>query len=496
MTESTSLSNPVPIADDGSTAIQRTVEVQDTVYTQLTDEEVFNLFEIEKTCRIILEKGFEQIALQFPDELLPISNYISQQLAILTRKPNFILADTSYGSCCVDEVAVSHVESGVIIHYGHSCLTRVDKYPVIYVYGKNSLNLDDCIEKSKAKITSHDGEFKHIIVTGELDYSDNFELISNRLQSEFPDKQLIFTIAPETQHIYDDSRDRNYLEAKLNHSKFGERYMIKSKDELDQGVTIDDFSEALVIYIGGESLGLSQLIITNSSVPIYAYNPSTEKFSTAKDSSVFGILVGTLGVGSFLPMIDHLKQLIKSKGQKYYTFVMGKLNVAKLANFMEIDVFILVACPENSLIDSKDFYKPVITPYELQLALDDNLGWSGKLVTDFETIIKESSNADNDESNSNKDSDDEDAPHFSLITGKFVKRRNYQPDSQETSDQLNALTINSHTKDIAVAFGSASGEHLHSREYIGLNPEIGQTEVKKAEEGRRGVARGYTHETN
>jgi hypothetical protein len=61
MTESTTLSNPVPIADDGSTAIQRTVEVQDTVYTQLTNEEVFNLFEIEKTSKIILEKGFEQV---------------------------------------------------------------------------------------------------------------------------------------------------------------------------------------------------------------------------------------------------------------------------------------------------------------------------------------------------------------------------------------------------------------------------------------------------
>lgn len=32
---------------------------------------------------------------------------------------------------------------------------------------------------------------------------------------------------------------------------------------------------------------------------------------------------------------------------------MGKLNVAKMANFMEIDVFVLVACPENTLIDSK-----------------------------------------------------------------------------------------------------------------------------------------------
>ena len=34
---------------------------------------------------------------------------------------------------------------------------------------------------------------------------------------------------------------------------------------------------------------------------------------------------------------------------------MGKLNVAKMANFMEVDVFVLVTCPENTLIDSKVF---------------------------------------------------------------------------------------------------------------------------------------------
>ena len=36
-----------------------------------------------------------------------------------------------------------------------------------------------------------------------------------------------------------------------------------------------------------------------------------------------------------------------------YLFVMGKLNVSKMANFMEVDVFVLVACPENTLIDSQ-----------------------------------------------------------------------------------------------------------------------------------------------
>lgn len=52
-------------------------------------------------------------------------------------------------------------------------------------------------------------------------------------------------------------------------------------------------------------------------------------------------------------MIEHLRLLIKNSGRKSYTFAMGKLNVAKLANFPEIDVFVMVACPENSLLDSK-----------------------------------------------------------------------------------------------------------------------------------------------
>lgn len=52
-------------------------------------------------------------------------------------------------------------------------------------------------------------------------------------------------------------------------------------------------------------------------------------------------------------IIEHLKKIITLSGRKWYLFVMGKLNVAKMANFMEIDCYVLVACPENSLIDSK-----------------------------------------------------------------------------------------------------------------------------------------------
>ena len=36
----------------------------------------------------------------------------------------FILADTTYGSCCVDEVAANHANADLIVHYGRTCLSR------------------------------------------------------------------------------------------------------------------------------------------------------------------------------------------------------------------------------------------------------------------------------------------------------------------------------------------------------------------------------------
>jgi diphthamide biosynthesis protein 2 len=65
----------------------------------------------------------------------------------------------------------------------------------------------------------------------------------------------------------------------------------------------------------------------------------------------------TSNSASYLPLIAHLRQLLVGKHKKAYTISVGKLNPAKLANFAEIECFVLVACPENSLVDAKVFTK-------------------------------------------------------------------------------------------------------------------------------------------
>lgn len=93
----------------------------------------------------------------------------------------------------------------------------------------------------------------------------------------------------------------------------------------------------------------------------------------AKDADVFGILVGTLGVGkpcppislpppplpklrrthriaSYLPLITYLRKLLTKKQKKSYTISVGKLNPAKLANFLEVECFVYVACAEDAIV--------------------------------------------------------------------------------------------------------------------------------------------------
>ena len=46
-----------------------------------------------------------------------------------------------------------------------------------------------------------------------------------------------------------------------------------------------------------------------------------------------------------------------------------------------------VACPENSLVDAKDFYRPVITPFEFEVAVNIARSWTGDYITDFRQLL-------------------------------------------------------------------------------------------------------------
>jgi diphthamide biosynthesis protein 2 len=90
---------------------------------------------------------------------------------------------------------------------------------------------------------------------------------------------------------------------------------------------------------------------------------------SAMASDVFGLVVGNVGLASSKDLLDQLRKQLKKASKKSYTLSVGRLNPAKLANFAEIECFVLVGCAEGGVVDSKDFLRPIITPWEMLLAL-------------------------------------------------------------------------------------------------------------------------------
>ena len=99
---------------------------------------------------------------------------------------------------------------------------------------------------------------------------------------------------------------------------------------------------------------------------------------------MIGILVGTVVVTQYKEIINYLKQVIKKSNKKCYEVLVGKLNEPKLKNLPTIELYVFIGCRETSLIGSKEFMMPIVTPHEVLLALlPDLFPWQCKIITDF-----------------------------------------------------------------------------------------------------------------
>ena len=83
-----------------------------------------------------------------------------------------------------------------------------------------------------------------------------------------------------------------------------------------------------------------------------------------------GLLAGTLGVARHREALAHLRNLTQAAGKRSYVLALGRPTPAKLANFPEVDVFVLLACPLGTLAPqpSGSFFRPVLAPCELEAA--------------------------------------------------------------------------------------------------------------------------------
>lgn len=376
----------------------------------------------------------------------------------------YVLGDTSYGECCVDEVAAEHIGADSVIHFGNACLTPTQRLPVLYIFTDLPLNLAKFQATLAEKVAGENiavvYDLQYHRVLSQLDPS-NLRLCPPSSSNEGTNEGVIIESGRQwPSNIRDGSWKIVYVGSNV-------------RFEMVVSMTFPQCS--VISYdVARDSLVTDGVNVKKALMKRYMLIEKT------KDAERIGILVGTLGASRYGCVIDQLRATIKAAGRKAYTFLVGKPNVPKLANFPEIDIFVLVACPENSLMDSKEFLKPIITPFELEVALNANRNWTGDYLADFSDILPGADKY--------VEFRQDDANDLSLITGK-IRINDVKVENPEESSKALALQDTR----ITTLHQMGGGQYLAERSWQGLEQKIGETAPSLAVEGQTGIAWSYTN---
>ncbi|KAI6712508.1 hypothetical protein JHW43_004991 [Diplocarpon mali] len=521
-----------------------------------TDAQLYDIYEIARTVKEVCEGGHQRIALQFPDAMLRDSVRVFEMLERGCRdwarsrevgedagrtpaggqgletdinaltiaasqprpssKPYFsILADTSYGSCCVDEIAAQHILATLLVHYGRSCLSPTSRIPVLYVYTSPPLSVPSVLESF---VSLFPDRSEKVLLMADITYHSHVPAVLDALRKEGYTDITAPDVVREPESVVPNRKVEDRVRETL-----GEYHLFHVSDPAPALLlTLASRVKEMYIYpttsspSGGNGTVTPRALKQQTSTILRRRYALLTHLSTAP---ILGILINTLSVSHHLAALASLKSLISRAGKKSYTFVVGKVNAAKLANFSEIGGWVVVGCWESSLVDGAGFYRGVVTPFELGVALRGagrvwDGSWRGDFgaVTGVEDSIPAEERGGGDErtlggGDGDPDSESEsEPPEFDLRTGRYIshsrpmRAAHLQTPPPQTSPPPPQSTAASQVLtrrakgDLATINGAVSpgAEFLRSqRTWTGLGSDFEQEDAPLGiEEGRGGVARG------
>ncbi|XP_034179615.1 diphthamide biosynthesis 1 [Osmia lignaria lignaria] len=312
-------------------------------------------FEIHKSIWRIKEAKVKRVALQMPEGLLMYATTIADIIEEFTEAETVIMGDVTYGACCIDDYTAKALDADFLIHYGHSCLIPIDQtvgIKVLYVFVNIKIDTLHCIECLQATLP----------ITTKIALVSTIQFV-NTLQA-----------------------------VALEMRKNGYEISIPQSKPLSPGEILGCTAPQIrcvdaVIYVGDGRFHLEAAMIANPKLQAFRYDPYEKKMTQefynheemlktrltatehAKESSRFGLILGTLGRQGNINVLRNIENKINSLGKEYVIILLSEIFPDKIKLFKGIDAFIQVACPRLSIDWGTAFEKPFLTPYEGAVAL-------------------------------------------------------------------------------------------------------------------------------
>lgn len=317
----------------------------------------YNL-EIPKCIWRIKQSGAKHVALQFPEGLLMYSLTICDILEAFTDVDEcFVLGDVTYGACCVDDYSATALGADFLIHYGHSCLVPIDftSIPCLYVFVDIQIDVQHLVETIRYNFKPED----RLALAGTIQFSTAIHAAKAALADQYPNINV-----PQVKPLSP-----------------GE-VLGCTAPSLPRG-TLDT-----AVFVSDGRFHLEAFMIANPKVQVFRYDPYLkvlvlEKYDhkgmkdtrkkailQAQRGKQWGIILGTLGRQGNPKILNHIEQRLEEKGILFTVFLMSEISPSKILLFGDsVDVWVQIACPRLSIDWGEAFTKPLLTPFEAEVAL-------------------------------------------------------------------------------------------------------------------------------
>ncbi|XP_004287061.1 PREDICTED: diphthamide biosynthesis protein 1 [Fragaria vesca subsp. vesca] len=325
-------------------------------------------FEVHKCVWRVRSTHASRVALQLPEGLLMYSLVLSDILSTFGGASQcFVLGDATYGACCVDDLAAKALNADLLIHFGHSCLVplHVTSIPCLYVFVEISIDVGRLIQTVHLNLQNPIP--KTLVLAGTIQFAS-----------------AIRAAKPE-------------LEAR------GFKVLVPQSKPLSAGevlgctapkISRGEDGDAVLVFVADGRFHLEAFMIANPGVKAFRYDPYMGKLFLeeydhkgmresrksavlrAKEASNWGIVLGTLGRQGNPRILQRLEKKMREKGFNYTVVLMSEISPARIALFEDsVDAWIQIACPRLSIDWGEAFTKPLLNPFETDIALGFVPGW-------------------------------------------------------------------------------------------------------------------------
>ncbi|KDP36406.1 hypothetical protein JCGZ_08675 [Jatropha curcas] len=329
----------------------------------------YNL-EIHKCVWRIRSTGAKRLALQLPEGLLMYSLVLSDIFTSFAGISHcFILGDVTYGACCVDDLSALALGADLLIHYGHSCLVPIDatKIPCLYVFVDIKVDVERLISTIRLNLNDK----KSIVLAGTIQFATAIREAKPELEG-----MGLSVFIPQSKPL-----------------SAGE-VLGCTAPKISSNAIVGSLSDTVVVFVADGRFHLEAFMIANPGLKAFRYDPYMGKLfleeydhkgmketrkgaiERAMEARNWGIVLGTLGRQGNPRILDRLEKKMKEKGFSYTIFLMSEISPVRIALFEDsVDAWIQIACPRLSIDWGEAFKKPLLTPFEAEIALGDLPGW-------------------------------------------------------------------------------------------------------------------------